>query len=102
MTTGLPGILIGAVLGLAVAYFGKKMIASQINKADLPLFTRTIIFRAFKGSFSSARQRRAIEEKLMETMSKSEFEEMLQNEVTVSIENQIMKLAKNVEMPIVQ
>ncbi len=102
LTTGIPGILIGAILGLAVAYFGKKVIASQINKVDLPLFSRKVIFRTFKSSFSSARQRRAIEEALLKTMSKGEFEEMLQNEVTVSIENQIMKLAKNVEMPIVQ
>ena len=102
LSTGIPGILIGAVLGLAVAYFGKKVIVNQINKADLPLFTRAVIFRTFKGSFSSARQRRTIEEALMETMSKSEFETMLENEVTVSIEDQIMKLAKNVEMPIVQ
>ena len=102
LTTGLPGILIGAVLGLAVAYFGKKMIASQINKADLPLFTRAIIFRTFKGSLSSARQRRMIEESLMETMSKPEFERTLETEVTISIEDQIMKLARNVEMPIVQ
>lgn len=102
LTTGLPGILLGAILGLAVAYFGKKVIASQINKADLPMFSRAIIYRTFKGSLSSARQRRMIEEALMETMGKPEFEKTLETEVTISIEDQIMKLAKNVEMPIVQ
>lgn len=102
LTTGLPGILIGAVLGIAVAYFGKKVIAAQINKADLPMFTRAIVYRAFKGSLSSARQRRVIEEKLLETMDRPEFEKTLETEVTISIEDQIMKLARNVEMPIVQ
>lgn len=102
LTTGLPGIFIGAVLGLAVAYFGKKVIAAQVNKIDLPLFSRKVIFQMFKGSLGSARQRRVIEEALMESMSKPEFERMLETEVTISIEDQIMKLAKNVEMPIVQ
>ncbi|MBQ5770681.1 MAG: hypothetical protein IIW08_05835, partial [Clostridia bacterium] len=102
LTTGLPGILIGAILGIAVAYFGKKVIASQINKADLPKLTRAIIYRTFKGSLSSSRQRRVIEDALLETMEKPEFEKTLETEVTISIEDQIMKLAKNVEMPIVQ
>jgi len=102
LTTGLPGILIGAILGVAVAYFGKKVIASKINKADLPMFTRAIIYKTFKGSLSSARQRRVIEDALMETMNKPEFEKTLETEVTISIEDQIMKLARNVEMPIVQ
>ncbi|MBR3929159.1 MAG: Hsp70 family protein [Clostridia bacterium] len=102
LTAGLPGVLIGAVLGVAVAYLGKRVIAAQINKADLPLISRAIIYRTFKGSLSSARQKRMIEEALMETMSKPEFERTLETEVTISIEDQIMKLARNVEMPIVQ
>ena len=66
------------------------------------MFSRKVIFQMFKGSLGSARQRRVIEEALMESMSKPEFERMLETEVTISIEDQIMKLAKNVEMPIVQ
>lgn len=102
LSTGLPGILLGAIIGLAVAYFGKKVISSTISKMDLPLLSRTIIYRAFKGSLSSARQRRAIEESLLKSMEKPEFSKTIETEVTISIEDQIMKMAKNVEMPIVQ
>ena len=102
LTTGIPGILAGILIGLAVAYFGKKVIAATVSKMDLPLLSRKLIYRAFKGSMSSPRQRRAIEEALLKSMDKPEFANTLETEVTISIESQIMKMAKNVEMPIVQ
>lgn len=101
LMTGLPGVLIGMILGIAVAYLGKKVVFSQISKADLPMFSRAVIYRAFKGSLSSARQRRMIEDALIRKMGGGDFEKMLESEVTISIEDQIMKLARNVEMPIV-
>lgn len=102
LSTGLPGILIGAVIGLVIAYFGKKYVNSAINKADLPLLTRKLMYMTFKKSLSSPRQRKNIESALMETMEKPEFVKTLETEVTISLEDQIMKMARSVEMPIVQ
>ncbi|MBQ4157458.1 MAG: Hsp70 family protein [Clostridia bacterium] len=99
---GFLGILIGVIIGLFVAYIGKKCVANALYKMNLPLMTRKLMFLSFKKSLSSPRQRKAIEQALTETMDKPEFLKQLETEVAISLESQIMKLAKNVEMPIVQ
>jgi len=100
--TGPIGILAGAAIGLVVAFFGKKYLNNAINKTDLPLFTRKLMAISFKNSLSSPRQRKTIEKALMDTMDTPEFIKSLETEVTISLEAQIMKMARSVEMPITQ
>ena len=102
VAAGLPGIIVGMLIGIAVAYLGKKYVTSAINRANLPLFTRQMLSFAFRKSLSSPRQRKAIESALLESMQKPEFTKRLESDITISLENQIISMARSVEMPIVQ
>lgn len=101
LSTGILGIVIGALIGLILAYFGKKAVTSAVSKANLPLLTRRLLYLSFKKSLSSPRQRKAIESALLETMQKPEFQKRLETDITISLESQIMSMARSVEMPIV-
>ena len=99
---GIPGILFGIIVGLVVAYIGKKAVSSAIYKINLPTLTRKLMCLSFKKSLSSPKQRKEIEIALLDTMNKPEFARQLETEVTMNLEAQIMKMAKSVEMPIIQ
>ena len=101
LAAGIPGIAIGAVIGIVMAYFGKKYVTNAVGKANLPLLTRRILFLSFKKSLSSPRQRKAIESALLETMRKPEFSRGLETDITIHLESQVMSMARSVEMPIV-
>lgn len=101
LATGIPGVVIGAVIGIVMAYFGKKYVTGAVSKANLPLLTRRILFISFKKSLSSPRQRKAIETALLETMQKPEFSRELETDITINLESQVMSMARSVEMPIV-
>ena len=96
------GLLIGAVIGLVVAFLGKGAISKTVNRLDLPRPLRKMVAGSLKRSLSSSRQRKAIEEELINTMKKPEFTGQLVKDITVSLEKQIVEMARSVEMPIVQ
>lgn len=99
---GIPGLIIGAVIGLAVAFIGKSAVSKAINRLDLPRPIRKLIGGSIKRSLSGAKQRKAIEEELIKTMRRPEFKNQLVKDITVSLEKQITEMARSVEMPIVQ
>ena len=96
------GLLIGAVIGLVVAFLGKGAISKTVNRLDLPRPIRKMVAGSLKRSLSGSRQRKAIEEELINTMKKPEFTGQLVKDITVSLEKQIVEMARSVEMPIVQ
>ena len=96
------GLLIGAVIGLVVAFLGKGAISKTVNRLDLPRPLRKMVAGSLKRSLSGSRQRKAIEEELINTMKKPEFTGQLVKDITVSLEKQIVEMARSVEMPIVQ
>ncbi|MDO4386697.1 MAG: Hsp70 family protein [Clostridia bacterium] len=99
---GPVGILLGALIGLIVAYFGQKAVTSAVSRANLPLFTRRLLCLSFRKSLSSPRQRKAIESALLSSMDSPQFQKQLETDITISLESQIMNMARSVEMPIVQ
>ena len=99
---GPVGILLGALIGLIVAYFGQKAVTSAVSRANLPLFTRKLLCLSFRKSLSSPRQRKAIESALLSSMDSPRFQKQLETDITISLESQIMNMARSVEMPIVQ
>ena len=99
---GPVGILLGALIGLIVAYFGQKAVSSAVSRANLPLFTRRLLCLSFRKSLSSPRQRKAIESALLSSMDSPRFQKQLETDITISLESQIMNMARSVEMPIVQ
>lgn len=99
---GPVGILLGALIGLLVAYFGQKAVTSAVSRANLPLFTRRLLCLSFRKSLSSPRQRKAIESALLSSMDSPQFQKQLETDITISLESQIMNMARSVEMPIVQ
>ena len=99
---GPVGILLGALIGLIVAYFGQKAVTSAVSRANLPLFTRKLLCLSFRKSLSSPRQRKAIESALLSSMDSPQFQKQLETDITISLESQIMNMARSVEMPIVQ
>ncbi len=96
------GLLSGAVIGLVVAFLGKGAISKTVNRLDLPRPIRKMVAGSLKRSLSGSRQRKAIEEELINTMKKPEFTGQLVKDITVSLEKQIVEMARSVEMPIVQ
>ena len=99
---GPVGILLGALIGLIVAYFGQKAVTSAVSRANLPLFTRKLLCLSFRKSLSSPRQRKAIESALLSSMDSPRFQKQLETDITISLESQIMNMSRSVEMPIVQ
>ena len=96
------GLIAGAVIGIIIAFVGKKAVDSAIRTRDLPPLIRKISAASFKTGLYSARQRKAIEDELIKTMQKPEFEEQLVKDITSSLEGQIPSMARSVEMPIIQ
>lgn len=99
---GIPGLIIGAVIGLAVAFIGKSAVSKAVNRMDLPRPIRKLIGGSIKRSLSGAKQRKAIEEELIKTMRRPDFKNQLVRDITTSLERQITEMARSVEMPIVQ
>ncbi len=99
---GVGSVIVGAVIGLAIAFVGKKAAVAAISRANLPILTRKLLCIAYKRSLSSPRQRKMVEKALTETMSKPEFLKKLEEDVRGAMEAQIMEMARSVEMPIVQ
>lgn len=99
---GPVGILLGALIGLIVAYFGQKAVTNAVSRANLPLLTRKLLCLSFRRSLSSPRQRKAIESALLNSMDSPQFQKQLETDITISLESQIMRMARSVEMPIVQ
>lgn len=102
LAEGPVGLLAGAAIGLIVGFVGKKAVDSAVKKADLPRLMRKLVGSSLKSSLSSSKQRKSIEEELVRTMQKPEFVTQLVNDVTISLESQIVQMARSVEMPIVQ
>ena len=91
-----------SIIGLIVGFVGKKAVDNAVRKADLPRLMRKLVGSSLKSSLSSSKQRKSIEEELVRTMQKPEFVTQLVNDVTISLESQIVQMARSVEMPIVQ
>ena len=96
------GLIAGAVIGIIIAFVGKKAVDCAIRTRDLPPLIRKISAASFRTGLYSARQRKAIEDELIKTMQKPEFEEQLVKDITASLEGQITSMARSVEMPIIQ
>ena len=102
ISEGPVGLIIGAVIGIAIGYLGKKAVDTKIRGAELPGAMRRLMGWSLKKNLSSPRQRKAIEDELVKTMQKSDFVTRLADDVTLSLEGQIREMARSVEMPIVQ
>ena len=102
ISEGPVGIIIGAVIGIAIGYLGKKAVDTKVRGAELPGAMRKVIGWSLKKNLSSARQRKAIEDELVKTMNTGDFLTQLVDDVTISLESQIREMARSVEMPIVQ
>ena len=102
IAAGPLGIIIGALIGVILGYFGKKYIDKSVNRADLSLTVRKMLCLSFKRSLKSPRQRKKLEDALCEVMSRPDFSARLEEEIRKSLQTQITALARNVEMPIVQ
>ena len=103
IATGPIGLLAGAIIGIAIGYIGKKTVSGAIKTSDIPMFLRRhFIGPSVKNALSSEKQRKALEEELGRAMRREEFTRELTEDVTLSLRQQVTKLAKSVEMPIVQ
>lgn len=102
LAEGPIGLIAGAAIGLVVGFLGKQAVDSAVRKADLPRLMRKLVGSSLKSSLSSSKQRKCIEDELVRTMQKPEFVTQLVNDVTISLESQIVTMARSVEMPIVQ
>ncbi len=102
LAEGPIGIVAGIVIGLVVAFVGTKAAGNAIRRADLPSLMRKLTGFTLARSLKSPKQRRLIEDELLRTMQKPEFTEKLVAEVTESLKDQILQMARSVEMPIVQ
>ena len=102
ISEGPVGIILGAVIGIAIGYLGKKAVDTKVRGAELPGALRKIMGWTLKKNLSSPRQRKEIEDELVKTMQKSDFLTQLVDDVTLSLESQIREMARSVEMPIVQ
>ena len=99
---GIWGLLIGAIIGLVVAFLGKGAVNKAVNRLDMPKTLRKLVGGSLRRSLSGNKQRKAIEEELIKTMRKEEFTDRLVKDISSSLEQQIVEMARSVEMPIVQ
>ena len=81
---------------------GKGAVNKAVNRLDMPKTLRKLVGGSLRRSLSGNKQRKAIEEELIKTMRKEEFTDRLVKDISSSLEQQIVEMARSVEMPIVQ
>ena len=96
------GLILGAIIGIVIGFVGKKAVGSALIRMDFKPVLRHMLAGSLKRSLASAKQRKAIEDALIESMQRESFIQQLTDDVTISLEAQVIALAKSVEMPIIQ
>lgn len=102
LSSGISGIIAGAMLTLLVLFLGREQMESAFMKMDIPVLMRKIVphgyFEARMGKISGE-----IKKTCFETMEKEKSEEVARrmiSEISGQIEECLMRMAEVVEIPL--
>lgn len=102
ISSGLPGLVTGAVVSLLILLLGKSRMEEKILTADIPVPVRKLISKNYfrqRLKHTAGKEKAALLEK-METEKSGELQDRLVREISDEIEETLTHMAEVVEIPL--